>query len=421
MTAITVDDKLVARYLDQLDQVGRLPEGGVWRGSYSPAWQEARECVRGWLIEAGLTVREDAVGNLFGRLEGRHAGPVIMLGSHIDSVYAGGKFDGPLGVIGAIAAVRALRAVEPRPAHPVEVFVSAEEEDSRFISNFWGSRALTGQIDPAEADQIRDQDGILLGDAMRDLGLEPSRIPTAARDDIAAMLELHIEQGPILDETGDQLGIVEAICGLCRLAVSVRGRSNHAATTPMAMRQDALLVAAEIVVGLRRLVSELGEPARGTVGRLEVQPNQPVIIAERVDFIIDTRHPDRTRQLELIEGARRLCQTTAANHGLAIETRVLVEQAPTIMDAGLVALLEELATQRGWRHRRMISGAGHDSQILGRRFPTVMIFVPSRGGLSHAPAEFTPHDQLMPGVQLLADALARLARGSRQGDSSTQP
>jgi allantoate deiminase len=404
-----VDSGLVAAYLDRLHEVGRLPVGGVWRPAYSPAWDEARHLVRGWLAEAGLAVREDAVGNLFGRLESAQPGPAILVGSHIDSVYAGGKFDGPLGVVGAIAAVRALMVRQPRPARPVEVFVSGEEEDSRFICNFWGARALTGEIDPAEAGRIRDGDGVLLADAMRAYGLEPARIPTAARDDVAAMLELHIEQGPVLEQTGDQVGLVEAICGLCRLLVTVRGRSGHAATTPMAMRADALLGAAEIVTGVRRIVTELGEPARGTVGRLEVRPNQPVVIADEVSFIIDTRHPDRAAQEGLIAAVRRLCEETAGRHGLTVETRVLVEQPPTPMDPGLVALLAERAAARGWRARRMVSGAGHDSMIVGRRFPAAMIFVPSRGGVSHAPAEYTAPEQWLPGVQLLADALVVLA------------
>jgi allantoate deiminase len=333
----------------------------------------------------------------------------VLVGSHIDSVYAGGKYDGPLGIVAAIAAVRALIAVRPRPARPVEVFVSCEEEDSRFISNFWGSRALTGEIEPGEAETIRDSDGIRLADAMRAYGLDPAAIPTATRQDIGAVLELHIEQGPVLEQTGDAIGIVEAVCGLCRLLVMLRGRSNHAATTPMTRRADALLGAAEIVTGLRRLVEVLGEPARATIGRLQVQPNQPVIIAESVELIIDTRHPDRRQQLALIEAAQQLCTDIGQRHGLTVTTRRLVEQPPSPMAPALIERLERLARRGGWRYRRMVSGAGHDSMILAHRFPTVMLFVPSRGGISHQPAEFTAHEQLMPGVQLLAEAVAELA------------
>jgi allantoate deiminase len=406
--AAAIEPDLVAAYLDRLDEIGRLPTGGVWRGAYSPAWDEARQVVRGWLDEAGLAVREDAAGNLFGRLEGMTATPVVLFGSHIDSVYAGGKFDGPLGVVGAIAAVRALKASHPRPARTVEVFVGAEEENSRFICNFWGARAVTGQIAAGEADRYRDVDGILLADAMRSVGLAPDRIAEAGRDDIAAFLELHIEQGPVLDREGLALGVVEAISGVTRTRVRVAGRADHAGSTPMAMRADALLAAAEMIVAIRALALEFGEPARTTVGALTVRPNQPVIIAEGADFIVDCRHPDRPTQERLVAAVAERCRSIGARHGVGVETEPVVDQPPTAMAPDLIALLERLIQQRGWSYRRLTSGPGHDSMILGRRFPTVMLFVPSRDGRSHSPAEFTPFEQLLPGVQILADAVSAL-------------
>lgn len=407
--ALTIDPDLVAAYLDRLDEIGRLPTGGVWRGVYSPAWDEARRVVRGWLTDAGLAVREDAAGNLFGRLDGQAPGPVVLVGSHIDSVYAGGKFDGPLGVIGAIAAVRALAARHPRPPRPVEVFVSAEEENSRFLCNFWGARAVTGQIAPGEAERYRDADGVSLAEAMRSVGLDPDRVAGAGRDDVAAFLELHIEQGPVLDQSGIALGVVEAISGVTRTRARVAGRADHAGSTPMAMRADALLAAAEMVLAIRQLALEFGEPARTTVGRFTVQPNQPVIIAEAVEFIIDCRHPDRARQEQLVAAARQRCAAIAARHGVGLDSEIIVDQPPTRMDPALVALLEGVIERRGWSQRRLISGPGHDAMILGRRFPAVMLFVPSRDGRSHSPAEFTPFEQLLPGVQALADAVEALA------------
>jgi allantoate deiminase len=331
-----------------------------------------------------------------------------MVGSHVDSVYAGGKFDGPLGVIGAIAAVRALRESGHRPAQPIDVFVSCEEEDSRFICDFWGSRALLGTIKPDEAATIRDADGVAIGDAMRAFGLEPERIPEAARADLAAFLELHIEQGPVLDREGIDLGIVEAISGLNRTRVRVRGRADHAGTTPMGMRLDALAAAAEMVLAARRAADAMGEPARATVGNLTTRPNQPNIVAGEVDLIVDSRHPDREAQLRLLREIHASCAEIARSSGVTADLDLLVDQPPTPMDSGIVAAIEAAVRRGGWRHRRMVSGAGHDSQILGRRVPTAMIFVPSRDGRSHSPAEFTPMEQLLPGIQVLADTLRDL-------------
>lgn len=413
MDQFTIEPDLVERYLDRLYEIGRLPEGGVWRGVYSPAWDEARRTVRGWLEEAELAVREDAVGNLFGRLEGETPEPVILVGSHIDSVYAGGKFDGPLGVVGAIAAAGALKRSYPHPKRTVEVFVSAEEEDSRFVCDFWGSRAIVGAIQTGEAERYRDADGIVLAEAMRERGLDPSLIARARRDDLAAFLELHIEQGPVLDREGIDLGVVEAISGLNRTLITVRGNADHAGTTPIAMRRDALLAAAEMVVAVRTIALELGEPARATVGTVNARPNQPNIVDAEADFIVDSRHPDRMLQLRQVELVRTRCAEIGAVNGVDVESMVLVDQPPTPMDPRLVDLAEAAIRRRGRSVRRLVSGAGHDSQILGRKVPTAMIFVPSRGGRSHSPAEHTPPEQYLPGVQALADTLEALATEER--------
>ncbi|HUX87247.1 MAG TPA: Zn-dependent hydrolase [Chloroflexota bacterium] len=406
---IRVDEALVATYLERLYEIGRLDGGGVWRPTYSPAWQEARGVVRGWLEEAGLTVREDAVGNLFGRLEGIETGPVILVGSHIDTVYAGGKFDGALGVVGAIVATRALQEVLPRPRLPVEVFVSCEEEDSRFICDFWGSRALLGEIDPMEADHCRDVEGVVLADAMAAFGLEPRRVGEARRNDLGCFLELHIEQGPVLEQAGISLGIVESISGLNRTAVQVVGQADHAGTTPIAMRRDAGLAAAEMLLAVRSIADELGEPARATVGTHTVYPNQPNIVPGRVEFVVDSRHPDRATQIALLDAVCRRCQEVAAKHSVTVTIKTLIDQPPTPMDPRLVATLEDCAERRQISHRRMVSGAGHDAQVIGRRVPAVMLFVPSQGGRSHSPAEHTSLEQLVPGVQILADALTELS------------
>jgi allantoate deiminase len=255
---------------------------------------------------------------------------------------------------------------------------------------------------------IRDADGVAIGEAMRAFGLEPERISEAARADLAAFLELHIEQGPVLDREGIDLGIVEAISGLNRTRVRVRGRADHAGTTPMAMRHDALTAAADIVLEARRIADAMGEPARATVGNLTTRPNQPNIVAGEVDLIVDSRHPDREAQLRLVREIHASCAAIARSSGVTAELDLLVDQPPTPMDPKILAAIEAAVRGGGWSYRRMVSGAGHDSQILGRRVPTAMIFVPSRDGRSHSPAEFTPTNQLLPGIQVLANTLREL-------------
>jgi len=365
--------------------------------------------VRGWLTESGLAVREDAVGNLFGRLEGKDPSPVILVGSHIDSVHGGGRLDGVLGVAGAIAAVRALKRRVPQPTRTVEVFVSCEEEGSRFPCDFWGARALVGPLTPNEADQMVDAEGRSMGDAMRAFGLDPRRAPEAARTDIGAMLELHIEQGPVLDHEGTDIGVVEAISGVNRTRITVHGRADHAGSTPMNARADALLASAEMVVAMRALAKASDAEAKATVGALTVLPNQPNIVASRVEFIVDSRHPVRARQEQLRDEVGQLCQHIGTQHRLQVDVEVVMDQPPTTMEPILVAAAEQAIQARGWSYRRLVSGPGHDTQLLGRHVPAVMLFVPSRDGRSHSPAEMTPPEQVAPGVQILADLLERLA------------
>lgn len=268
---------------------------------------------------------------------------------------------------------------------------------------------MLGEIDPAEASNYRDADGIVMSDAMAEYGLEPRRIGEARRNDLGAFLELHIEQGPVLEQAGIVLGIVEAISGLNRTSVQVVGQADHAGTTPIAMRRDAGLAAAEMLLAVRSVADELGEPARATVGTLTMYPNQPNIVPSRVEFIVDSRHPDRAAQVALLEAISGRCQEVAARHGVSVSIKTLIDQPPTVMDPRLVASLEGCAQRRGLSTRRMVSGAGHDAQVVGRKIPTVMLFVPSQGGRSHSPAEHTSFEQIVPGVQVLADALTELS------------
>src|SRR5439155_18022339 len=298
--------------LDQLHAVGRRPSG-TFRGLYSPAWREAQALIEGWMAEAGLEVRVDAVGNVWGHLAGREPGPPVVAGSHFDTVPDGGKYDGQLGHVGALVAVDALRRQLGQPRRSLAVLAACEEEGSRFNCNFWASRAITGAIAPNEPNELRDFDGVLLADAMRQCGYDPARVAEAATDQIAAFLELHIEQGPVLARMAEAAGpgapriagAVTAITGTGPPPVPLRGQPDHTGTTPMLGRRDALLGAAEVALALREMALGVGHPAKLTVARLEVIPNIPNVIAGEVRFSVDARHPEAKVERQLMESARQ--------------------------------------------------------------------------------------------------------------------
>lgn len=407
--AIELDAESLARHIDQLGAIGLLPEGGLYRPVYSDAWAEAMELVRTWLEEVGLETRRDAVGNLFGRLPGTEGGPAVLSGSHIDTVRQGGKYDGALGIHAAIAAIAALKAAYGSPRRHLEVYAICEEEGSRFHSNFWGSRALTGRIQPHEVDSLRDAEGTTIGQAMRTLGLDPAAIPSARRDDVAAFVELHIEQGRVLDDEGYDVGVVHTITGQRQLRVFVTGRQDHAGTTPMDLRRDALAGAAEMIVGVTNAARRMGRPAVATVGTLSLTPGAVNVVPGTCTFTIDARHSDAAKRLELLGEIEALLPEVAARRGLEVRVERIIDHEPVPLTPAIRDLVEACAQAEGLRYQLMPSGAGHDSQIMAQRFPTGMIFVPSAEGRSHTPAEFTELERILPGVRVLARVLHRLA------------
>jgi allantoate deiminase len=406
---LTIDAEELQNHIDRLGEVGALEAGGLFRGLYDRNWQRAIDLVEGWMAEAGLVARRDAVGNLFGRSEGTASSRCVASGSHIDTVRSGGRYDGALGVLAALSAVKALlRACGP-PKKSLEVLVTCEEEGSRFRSNFWGSRAIIGKVLPSEARALFDSDGVGLGDAMREVGLDPARIPQAARGDIDAFIELHIEQGRVLEAGGHAIGVVDTITGMHQARVEVTGRQDHAGTTPMDLRRDAMAGAAEMVQRIAELATEMGRPAVATVGTMSVRPGAVNIVPGEVVFTVDARHPVPEQHVRLAEQVRRTIEEVARRRGLGLQVQPILDHQPVPMDATVMAAIEAGALAEGLDYLVMASGAGHDSQILAERIPAGMIFVPSRDGRSHSPAEHTPIEQIVPGVRVLARALHRLA------------
>jgi len=386
-----IDGALLERRLDELYAIGD-------RGLYDSAWAAALDRVEGWMKGAGLKTRRDAVGNLWGRADGD--GKSIVTGSHIDTVRHGGRLDGALGIVAGLTAVEALLRTRGKPSRPLEVVAICEEEGSRFATNFWGSRAITGSIDKVDAD---------IAQAMRERGLDPAKIRAAARDDIDTFVELHIEQGAVLESARTPLAVVSAIVGTAHLEVTVTGRPDHAGTTPMDLRLDALTGAAAMVQAVESIAKSLGPPAVATVGKLEVEPDQINVVPGKVIFTVDLRHSDLGGRRALEERIRSLCTTISQERRLGLAIRTLQEKPPVAMHPDVRSVLARAAKECGAAATEMVSGAGHDAQILAARCKVGMLFVPSIGGRSHCPEEATSPEHLELGTTVLAKALELLA------------
>jgi len=395
-----IDRTLLERRLDELYAIGAEPDGSAYRPLYGAAWATAVERVERWLKDAGLTTRRDAVGNLWGRADGTDKGKSIVTGSHIDTVRHGGRLDGALGIVAGLSAVEAVLKEKGKPRRPLEVVAICEEEGSRFATNFWGSRAITGAIDAVDAE---------IGAAMRERGLDPARIATAAREDIDTFVELHIEQGAVLESARTPLAVVSAIVGTAHLEVTVTGRPDHAGTTPMDLRVDALTGAAAMVQAIESIAKSLGKPAVATVGKLAVEPDQINVVPGKVVFTVDLRHADLGGRRALEERIRSLCATISQERRLGLAIRTLQEKPPVAMHPDVRALLARAAQECGVQPMEMVSGAGHDAQILAARYRVGMLFVPSIGGRSHCPEEATSPEHLELGTRVLARALELMA------------
>jgi allantoate deiminase len=406
------DADRIDELISALARHGAQPGGGLRRLAYDPAWEAAVAELEQRMSEAGLEVSHDAVGNRFGRLDPRAGGSddVLATGSHIDSALLGGNFDGPAGIVASFVALRALHETHGRPRRPVELVAICDEESSRFPSNLWGARAIAGRIEPGEAERVRDRDGVTIGEALRSCGLDPDEIPSARRTDITTWLELHIEQGPRLEQSGISVGVVSAITGQRQAMHVVEGASNHAGSTPLEGRRDPVQGLAEMTLAVDRRVRSLGEPARGTVGLVASEPGAPNIISARATLTTDLRHPEAERLAELIAGVDADLEEIVRRRGLELETRTLVSQPATPMDPELVALERAAADALGISWMDLHSGGGHDTQMFAQAgVHSAMIFVQSRDGISHAPEEHTDTRHLLAGTRVLAEMLRRLA------------
>ena len=394
--------------LEELGEIGKTPEGGVWRSSFSESDMEARRWYLARLEEAGLRHWTDAAGNIYARLG--DGSPSVVAGSHLDSVPNGGRFDGALGVMAAFECLCRIKEQGVRTKSPVEA-VAFTDEEGRF-GGFVGSFAVIGTLPYEEIQRRRDLRGLPLADAMRQVGLDPEKIGEARREprDIKAYVELHIEQGPLLESLNIPIGVVQGIVAGSRTWITFHGRADHAGTTPMAMRKDALLGAAEFSLRVRDMVLNLGSASTvGTVGALEVKPGGSNIVPESAFLTLDLRDISWDVLQRLLEHVRVLAHEIAEKWGLEVTVERMRLSEPAQMSPHLQAVIDEVARDLGLKTHRMNSGAGHDAQVMAKITDSGMIFVPSRHGRSHSPAEFTDWDQIENGANVLLNTLLRLA------------
>ncbi|WP_293802028.1 allantoate amidohydrolase [uncultured Bosea sp.] len=410
MPEIRIDADFVERCVMELAAFGAAGETGVSRTVYSPEWIGASRCFSSWCSEAGLAVHHDAVGNVWGRLEGSHGGKSIVSGSHIDSQINGGRYDGALGAISAFIAIKALKEQFGQPRRTLEAVAFCEEESSRFPNaNFWGSRAITGRIKREDLETVRAFSGETIREAMYEIGLDPSRVADARRDDIDTFIELHIEQGPILEQADFPVAIVDAITGIRHYHVTIRGTANHAGAFPMDIRKDAMAGFAEIASGVVDTAHRMGRPAVTTIGRALISPNFPGIIPSKVEFTVDARHPDPSERGKLYKIHESLMQEVASRRGLDLEWRVMIDHEPALSDPDLVDMFRMTAAEQDVPVLTMASGAAHDAQQMASIAKMAMIFVRSKDGRSHTPEEFSSVSDMVSGIKVLAAGLHRLA------------
>jgi N-carbamoyl-L-amino-acid hydrolase len=395
--------------LQKLSEFGRNPEGGVSRVGFTDADLAGRAYVSGLMREAGLEVRVDAAGNIHGRHAGSQNLPALLFGSHIDSVPHGGNFDGDVGSLSAIEVIRALGEHKVVTEHPLEVVIWTNEEGGRFYSGLFGSSAAAGLV-AANALSRRDEHGDSLSDWLKRLGGDPDHLADAkiAQKSVAGYLELHIEQGAVLDDAKIPIGVVLGIVGISERICTASGFANHAGTTPMDRRQDALLAAARAALAVREEVR--AEPGRqvGTVGQMKIEPGASNVIPGRATFSVELRDLD-AEKLERI-GRRVLArfETIAREENVKIECTPEDVHAPALTDVRFRDAIRASAGEAGLSTRDLPSGAGHDAQNVARFAPVGMIFVPSRGGISHSPLEYTPPDQVANGAEVLYRTILRL-------------
>ena len=403
---LRIDGGRLWQRLEALGEIGAVhgPNGerGCARLALTDADRDGRDLVVSWMRDLGMQISMDAIGNVVATRAGSDpAAAAVMVGSHIDTVRTGGRFDGNLGVLAGLEIVETLAQHEITTRRPIQVAFFTDEEGARFAPDMLGSLVYVGGLAVEEAlDVNAADDGARLGDELNRIGYSgPTPVPAASFP--YSYTELHIEQGPVLEDEGTTIGVVTGVQGISWTEVTVTGQSAHAGTTPMQMRRDPLAVAARAIHEVRLIAGYLGAPQVATVGRLDVVPNLVNVVPSHVVFTIDLRNTDEARLKEAEAEVFAACRAYAGDEGCELSMRTLARFEPVEFDGAMVDLVEATAQRLGHSTRRMPSGAGHDAQMLARVCPTSMIFVPSVDGLSHNIAEYTSPADIDAGANVL--------------------
>lgn len=403
-------EKDITSMLEALGSHGKDPAGGISRFLYSKEWLDAQKYLEQEMKNEGLDVHYDEIGNLFGTFKGsKYPNETILSGSHVDTVGNAGHLDGQFGIVAAFLAIKYLKEKYGQPLRNIEVISMAEEEGSRFPYAFWGSKNVVGIARREDVENIKDANGVPFVDAMKECGFGFRDENKAMREDIKAFVEIHNEQGGVLEAEKKSVGVVTSIVGQRRFNVEITGQANHAGTTPMGYRKDAVFAASQMIYEIITEANKYGDPLVTTVGKIEVTPNVVNVVPGKALFTMDIRHTDKSALVEFTDIITEKLNTLAGTHGVEINIDMWMDEDPVPMDEEIVKLIEKSCEENGLNYKVMHSGAGHDSQILAPKVPTAMLFVPSRDGISHNPAEYTePHD-LAEGVKALMGALYELA------------
>lgn len=406
-STLSINSDRLNKSIKKLAEIGQVADGGVTRIAFSQEDITARNLVQNWMIEAGMNVRIDAAGNIIGCYQGKQQNfPALATGSHIDTVPNGGRYDGNLGVLAGIEIVRTFNENNIRLQHPIEVIVFTDEENTMI-----GSKTMAGTA-KYDAEFYRLADGTPIEESLAKIGGNWAQIVSAKRDrsQIAAYIELHVEQGGILDNLGKQIGVVEGVVGMYRGIITVTGKANHAGTTPMEMRQDALVAASQIVLAVNDLGIKMPGKQVATVGKLNVFPNATNSVPGQVEMSIDVRDLSAENVKNLIAKLEQQLTEIAANTQTKISLKPYLWVDPTLSDVVIQKAISNTCNQLGLSHYSLPSRAGHDAQEIGRFTDMGMIFVPSIEGISHSPKEHTTPEQCTQGTNVLLNTFLQLDR-----------
>ncbi len=399
--------------LADLATIGQIPDGGVCRLAFTPEDLAGRDFVAAYMKRLGLDIQIDAIGNILGVRRGKQEGPIVLMGSHTDSVKTGGRFDGSLGVLAGLEVIASLNDAGIETDLPVGVVSFVNEEGVRFMPDMMGSLYQVGAISEEEVRATRGIDGTTIGENLD--ALDYAGTADFREMPIAHVVELHIEQGPWLEKEQLTIGAVSAVQGIRWLEYTFDGVANHAGATPMSMRHDAGYAAAVLAAEVRAIARAMGPAQRATTGAIKLEPNLINVIASRGIVTVDLRNPDAGQLETAVQRVAEAAARIAEDEGLTYAVRTLADVAPVTFDRETVGAVLSAASALGYPCKEMISGAGHDAQILARRYPAAMIFVPSRDGISHNVREYTAPEDVTAGANVLLHTILQFAGTHEQG------